>query len=53
MEAHDWDDLPDGAWFANLEDAAERFCKNYKLHFACRNSAAHQYLRMRRGQEAA
>ena len=47
MEAHDWDDLPDGAWFANLEDAAERFCKNYKLHFACRNSATHQYLRMK------
>ena len=25
MEAHDFDDLPDGAWFAVLVDAAREF----------------------------
>jgi hypothetical protein len=45
MDAHDHDDMPDGAWFATLETAAQQFIDKHKLRFACNNSAAHQYLR--------
>ena len=47
MAAHDNDDLPDGAWFANLEAAAEQFMKQHKLNGRWQdpNSAAHQYIR--------
>lgn len=46
MEAHDFDDLSDGAWFATLETAAQQFIDKHRLRFADNNSAAHQYLRM-------
>ena len=46
MEANDFYDLPDGAWFANLETAAQKFIDKHHLRFADNNSAAHQYLRM-------
>lgn len=52
MAAHDMDELPDGAWFAVLEDAAQTFIDQHKLRHACNNSAAHQYLRLA-AQEAA
>lgn len=47
MDAHDFDDLPDGAWFAVLEDAAQQFIDTNRLGKACNNSAAHQYLRLK------
>lgn len=31
MSANDHDDLPDGAWFHLLEQAAEEFIKKHKL----------------------
>lgn len=43
MEAFDIDDLPDGAWFAVLEEGAWKFMKSHKLK-GCENTAAHQYL---------
>ena len=43
MEAHDFDDMPDGAWFATLESAAQQFMDQHKLK-GCNNDAAHQYL---------
>ncbi|MGL4641290.1 MAG: hypothetical protein ACRCVX_16385 [Shewanella sp.] len=43
MEAHNHEDLPDGAWFQCLEDAAEEFMKENKIK-GCANSAAHEYL---------
>lgn len=46
MDAHNNDDLPDGAWFAVLEDAAEEFFIKFRLQRGDPNSAAHQYLRM-------
>ena len=46
MSAHDDDDLPDGAWFALLEESAERFIGEHALRNADPNDATHQYLRM-------
>lgn len=46
MQAHDFDGMPDGAWFATLETAAQQFIDKNHLRFADNNSAAHQYLRM-------
>ena len=46
MQANDDDDLPDGAWFCRLEETAEQFIEKYKLRWADRNDAAHQYIRM-------
>lgn len=43
MGAADNDDLPDGAWFAVLEDSAQTFMGIHKLR-GCNNSAAFQYL---------
>ena len=43
MRLHDHEDLPDGAWFAVLEDSAQQFMDDHKLK-GCNNSAAHQYL---------
>ena len=45
MMAHQNDDLPDGAWFAVLETAAEDFISEFGLE-GHRNDAAHQYLRI-------
>jgi hypothetical protein len=39
------EDLPDGAWFATLEEGARKFIKKNNLKFADDNSAVHQYLR--------
>lgn len=46
MDSRDQDDLPDGAWFAVLEESAEEFCKKHRLKWADRNDAAHQYIDM-------
>lgn len=46
MQEADNDDLPDGAWFAVLEDAAQRFIDKHRLQFADNNTAVHQYLRL-------
>lgn len=49
MEVHDHDDLPDGAWFATLEQAAQQFMDDHGLNkrWMCNNDAAHQYLRFK------
>lgn len=47
MDAHNMDDLPDGAWFQVLEDAAAEFIKRNRLRFVDENTATHQYLRMK------
>ena len=44
MDAHNDDELPDGAWFSVLEDAAERFIADKKLRGIDANDATHQYL---------
>ena len=49
MEAHDFDDMPDGAWFATLENAAQQFMDSHKLK-GCNNTAAHQYLSAAAGE---
>lgn len=53
MAAHDDDDAPDGAWFARLEDAADQFMHRHGLTqpWHCRNSAAHQYVRLTQTKE--
>lgn len=43
MEAHDFADLADGAWFATLETAAEQFLDKHKIRLD-RNDAAHMFL---------
>jgi hypothetical protein len=45
MDAHDNDELPDGAWFQVLEVAAEQFMKDNKIRGDA-NDAVHQYLEM-------
>ncbi len=44
MAAHDDDDLPDGAWFATLEEAAGRFFEEHGLRID-RNEGAHMYIK--------
>lgn len=46
MEAFDNDDMPDGAWFQMLEDAATEFMKMNKIK-GDSNSAVHLYLQQR------
>lgn len=46
MECSDMDDMPDGAWFQILEDAAAAFMKQQGIK-GCSNSAVHQYLQSR------
>lgn len=41
--AHDFDDLPDGAWFATLEAAAIEWNEQNGTDY-CENDAAHAYL---------
>ena len=43
MEAHDDNDLPDGAWFARLEEGACEFLETHNLR-GDQNDAVHQYL---------
>ena len=43
MAANDMEDLPDGAWWAMLEEAAEEFMKNRQIK-GCSNDAVHLYL---------
>lgn len=51
MEAHDFDDLPDGAWFYCLEQAAQEFLNKYHLTkpWHCANTATHRYLKGKNG----
>ena len=49
MEAHDFDNLPDGAWFHCLEQAAQEFLNKHKLTKPCANTATHRYLRGKNG----
>ena len=53
MAARDNADLPDGAWFAVLEQSAQEFIDKHRLKWACNNSAAHQYIRMVSKEKAA
>lgn len=43
MDAHNHATLPDGAWFATLEDAAQVFMDTNKIK-GCNNTAVHEYL---------
>jgi hypothetical protein len=45
MDAHNIDELSDGAWWAVLETAAQAFIQKNRLKWADSNSAVHQYLR--------
>ncbi|MDE2467782.1 MAG: hypothetical protein KGL35_03335 [Bradyrhizobium sp.] len=44
MEAHNNHDLPDGAWFQCLQDAAEKFIELHGIQGADALDATHQYL---------
>lgn len=46
MDEADQDDLPDGAWFAFLEEAAAEFMEQHGLR-GCPNSATHQWVQAR------
>lgn len=46
MDMADDDDLPDGAWFAFLEENAAEFMKQHRLS-GCPNSATHQWVQAR------
>jgi hypothetical protein len=54
VSGHDDYQAPDGAWFARLESAADVFMHKHGLNkpWHCRNSAAHQYLRLKDLTEA-
>lgn len=43
MAAHDFDGMPDGAWFYTLETAAKKFMREHRIK-GCENSATFQYL---------
>ena len=45
MRENDHDDLPDGAWFAVLEESAERFFKEQRIRM-CPNDGAHLYIQL-------
>jgi hypothetical protein len=44
MAPYDMDDLPDGAWFHLLEEAAEKYIKETGIKGWDENSLAHYYL---------
>lgn len=46
MKAHDNEALSDGAWFHQLEQAAEAFMEEHGLNqpWRCPNDAVHRYL---------
>ncbi len=44
MNTHDFDELPDGAWFGILEEAAEQFMGERKIRRGSSNDAVHQYM---------
>ncbi len=46
MDAWNDDDLPDGAWWAVLEDGARAFGKEYKLKNIDAFECVHLYLRL-------
>jgi hypothetical protein len=46
LDFADDDDLPDGAWFAVLEDAARSYMKRHKIRGDA-NSAVHQWVEAR------
>lgn len=46
MAAHDRDELPNGAWWATLELAAEEFIRKHHLRWMDCNTVAHQYINM-------
>jgi hypothetical protein len=51
MDEADLDDLPDGAWFAVQEEAAQQFIDGHNLKFADATSAVHQWLRLKSTKE--
>jgi hypothetical protein len=46
MDAHNRDDLPDGAWMEVLKEAAAKFIKRKKLMWIYDHDAVIQYLKM-------
>jgi hypothetical protein len=51
MDGAEIADLPDGAWFAVQEEAAQRFIDRHHLKFADANSAVHQWHRLKGATE--
>ena len=47
LAAHDFDDLPDGAWFRCLEEVAEEFIESRKLKNVDENTLVHFYLKQK------
>lgn len=43
LAANDFDEMPDGAWFATLEHAVDEFNELHKTNYD-RNDAVHAYL---------
>ena len=39
--------MPDGAWFATLEDVAQEFMTKYNIHWGDGNDGAHYYLELK------
>lgn len=52
MDSFDDDDLPDGAWFAVLEDAAAGFMAEKRIK-GCSNEATHQWVSAKAEEGAA
>lgn len=50
LEAFDDEDLPDGAWWAMLEEGAESFAEFNNLKNYDANSMVHEYLKARGGK---
>lgn len=47
MDAAELDELPDGAWWAVQEEAAQAFIDMHRLKYADANCAAHQWVRLK------
>lgn len=52
MDAAEIDDLPDGAWQAVMEEAAQGFIDRHRLKFADANTSMHQWIRLKSATEA-
>lgn len=46
LDAVNDDDLPDGAWWQMLEDAADEFMRKHRIG-GCRNAATHRWVAAR------
>lgn len=51
MDGAEIDDLPDGAYWQVMEEAAQGFIDRHHLRFADANTAAHQWFRLKGARE--